>query len=237
MSIINKSKKICVNTIFLFTEIGEYCRLTSNCQVEKTTCQKGQCRCFYGFHPNYDKTRCLKSIKLNEKCYSDEECVVDASGCLGGMCRCKNSHVPSEDGQSCLPLATSLYQPCQQDSQCTSIPFSYCADNSTCICINDYHDINSVRIINNSSSDDHLVSFEISFNFFQRCWSSVVLNGICESDENCVIAHSSCRNKRCSCDEEYVEVSHRGSKFCSNAERVQISFLVVLVFIISSRLL
>lgn len=160
--------------------------------------------------------------------------MVENSQCLNRVCRCKSSHVQSEDGQSCLPLATSLYQPCQHDSQCTSIPFSHCGDNSTCICIKDYHDINSVRIIDNASADDELVTFEITFNFFQRCWSSVPLSGICESDENCIIEHSSCRNKRCVCDEGFIEASHRSSKFCSNAERVQISFLVVLVLFIIS---
>jgi hypothetical protein len=216
------------------SDIGDYCRLTSNCATSKTTCQHGQCKCFWGYHPSFDKMRCIKSVNLNNPCYSDEECVVENSQCTNRVCRCKSSHVPSDDNQ-CLPLATSLYQPCQHDSQCTSIPHSYCADNSTCVCLNDYHDINSVRIINNSStSDDEFVTFEISFNFFQRCWSSVRLNGICESDENCVITHSSCRNKRCKCDEGFEEESHRGSNFCSIAERVQISFIVVVLVLLSS---
>jgi EB module len=216
----------------LITDIGDYCRLTSNCAVSKTTCQQGQCICHHGYHPSWDRTRCIKSIKLNNPCYSDEECVTKKSQCLNHVCRCKSSHVPSDDNQ-CLPLATALYQPCQHDSQCTSIQHSYCGDNSTCICLSDHHDINSVRIINNSStSDDEFVTFEISFNFFQHCWSSVRLNGICESDENCVTAHSSCKNKHCSCDDGFEEKSNRVSKFCSNAERVQISYLV-LVFLIS----
>lgn len=169
-----------------------------------------------------------------EPCHTDEECVAENSRCgENGVCLCKSSHVLSDDGQSCLPLASSLYLPCQHDSQCKGIPNSRCGDNSTCICIDDYHDINSVRIIDHSSADSELVTFEITFNFFQRCWSSVRLNGICESDENCVIENSSCINKRCVCNEGFIEASHRNSKFCSNAERVQISFLVVLVFIIS----
>lgn len=218
---------------YSFIEIGDYCRLTSNCAVEKTKCQQGQCRCFFGYHPSYDKSRCLKSVNLNESCYSTEECVVENSHCLNRVCSCSPGFAFSEDGLSCLPLAVSLSQPCNQNSQCSGIPFSYCNENGTCACIKNYHDINSVKIVDNAENDGEMVTFEITFNFFQRCWSSVNLNGICESDENCVTDHSSCKNKHCVCDEGFLEASHRGSKFCSNAEKVQISFLVVVVFIIS----
>lgn len=163
--------------------------------------------------------------------------MVNGSKCINKVCQCKAGHVASDDGLSCLPLVSSLYQPCTQDSQCTSILYSKCADNNTCLCMKNYHDVNSVRIINNSSSSNDVVSFEISFNFFQRCWSSVSLNGICESDENCIIAHTSCINKRCTCDDGFKEENNRGSKYCSNAKRVQISFLVLLIIFVLTKLL
>lgn len=185
----------------------------------------------FSYHPNSDKSRCLKDIKLNEKCFIDDECVVENARCLNSVCKCKASHVPSQDNDvECLPLVTALYEPCRQDTQCSTIPNAFCDGvNSTCICNKDHHDINAVRIIKNSSEDDQLVTFEISFNFFQRCWSSVRLNGLCESDENCVIAHSSCVNKRCECDEGFHETR---DKFCSNATTVQISFFLLLVALV-----
>lgn len=164
----------------------------------------------------------------------DDECVVENSHCASsGTCKCKSSYVTSQNNQTCLPLVTSLYQACQQDLQCSSIPNSMCdsTNTSTCICQKDHHDINSVRIIKDSSTADELVTFEISFNFFQRCWSSVRLNGICEADENCVIGHSSCKDKKCVCDDGYHETR---DKFCSNAEKVQISFLVVAFIVFTS---
>jgi hypothetical protein len=213
-------------------EIGDYCRLTSNCVVDKTTCQHGQCRCFFGYHANMDKTRCLKNINLGEKCYADEECVVENASCQDYECRCRASHVPSQEAPECLPIATSLYQTCQLDSQCSTIPNAYCSDNSTCVCSRDHHDINAVRIIKNSTPEDQLVTFEISFNFFQRCFLSVRLNGICESDENCVVADSSCANKRCTCDEGFSETR---DKFCSHATSVQISSIsMIIVLVIAS---
>lgn len=215
--------------------IGDYCRLTSNCAVERTKCQNGQCRCFFRYHPNDSKSKCLKDVNLDERCYMHDECVVEHSYCTSGTCKCKPNFVPSQDNQMCLPLATSLYQSCQIDPQCSSIPNSMCdSRNGTCVCQKDHHDINAVRIIKDSSTtDDQLVTFEISFNFFQRCWSSVRLNGICEADENCVIGHSSCINKRCTCDEGFHETH---DKFCSNAEKVQISFLVVALVVFTSSL-
>ncbi|CAH1727764.1 unnamed protein product [Chironomus riparius] len=205
----NSHYVITENACFNSSKIGEYCRLTSNCVVDKTTCQQGQCRCFRKHHPNLNKSKCLRDINLNEQCFTDDECVVENSHCMSGTCQCKSSHVRSEENdQLCLPLATSIYQSCQQDMQCSSIPNAVCeSTNGTCVCQKDHHDINA------------------------RCWSSVRLNGICESDENCVIAHSSCINKRCVCDEGFHETR---DKFCSNAQKVQISFLVVALVVFTS---
>jgi EB module len=195
--------------------------------VEKTTCQHSQCRCFFGYHSNSEKKKCLKDVNLNEACYSNDECVAEYSQCQG-TCKCKPSHVQSKlDGITCLPLATSLYQTCQQNSQCSSIPNSHCGSNSTCICMNEYHDINKVRIVKNSSAiNDQSITVQIQFNFFQRCWPTVRLNEICESDENCIVENSSCKNNRCTCDDEYYELG----RICSKADKVQKNFLIVLIF-------
>jgi EB module len=206
-------------------EIGDYCRLTSNCAVEQTKCVKGECRCPLGFHPNWERNRCLKSAKLNESCAYNEECLAENSICYR-TCKCRTGHVLSVDGERCLPLATSLYQRCHEESQCAQLPYSTCGLNGTCICLPDHHDINSVRIADDSFTDEAFLNVELRLNFFQRCHVSVRLHQTCEDDLNCVIAHSSCVNRRCTCDEDFHEF--RG-KFCSKAARVQISFLVALV--------
>lgn len=167
----------------------------------------------------------MKNVELNESCTHHSECIANNSICYG-TCRCRTSHVISQDGKRCLPLATSLYQKCREDSQCAQVHHTYCGSNNTCICHSDHHDINSVRIGEESYTDDRFLNVEISLNFFQRCHVSVRLDGTCEDDLNCVIAHSSCQNRRCKCDEGFH--AFRG-KFCSAAPKVQISFLVLLV--------
>jgi EB module len=211
-------------TFFFNTEIGDYCRLTSNCLAELTTCVKGECVCPLNYHSNLERNRCLRNVELNESCSHHSECIAENSICYG-TCRCRTSHVISQDEKRCLPLASTLYQKCQEDSQCSQVHHTYCGQNSTCICLADRHDINSVRIEEGSHKDERFLNVQISLNFFQRCHVSVRLEGTCEDDHNCVIAHSSCQNRRCKCDEGFH--SYRG-KFCSDATTVQISFLVLL---------
>ncbi|CRK92356.1 CLUMA_CG005932, isoform A [Clunio marinus] len=213
------------NACFKSSKIGDYCRLTSNCAVDLTTCVKGECRCPLNYHSNWEKNRCLKNVELNETCYNHEECVAENSICYQ-TCKCRTSHVMSQDGKQCLPLANSLYQKCQEDSQCSQVAYTYCGSNQTCICLSDHHDINSVRISDDSYNDDRQLNVQLSLNFFQRCHVTVRLNEVCEDDLNCVIAHSSCINRRCQCDDGFSEF--RG-KFCSNADRVQISLFIALV--------
>lgn len=211
---------------FIFTrlEIGDYCRTTANCGTT-STCVRGECRCPYGYHPGWDKNSCLRDVELNEECNNHEECIAEGSLCYN-TCKCRTSHIISQDGKRCLPYASTLYQMCHEDSQCGQIPNSCCGMNQTCICAPGTHDIHSVRIREDSYKDDKFLNVQLSLNFFQRCYVSARLNGECEDDNNCVIAHSSCFNKRCQCDDGFA--AFRG-KFCSNAERVQISFLVVLL--------
>lgn len=200
--------------------------MTSNCAVDLTTCVKGECRCPINYHSNWERSRCLRNVELNETCSHHDECVAENSICYR-TCKCRTSHAASEDGRRCLPLATTLYQTCEEASQCSQVPYTYCGSNGSCICLPEHHDIHSVRIDEGSYKDDKFLNVQLSLNFFQRCHVSVRLTGTCEDDLNCVIAHSSCINRRCQCDEGFHEF--RG-KFCSKAESVQISFLVLLVF-------
>lgn len=190
-----------------------------------TSCVKGECRCPFDYHANWERNRCLKTAELNETCSHHDECVAENSICYR-TCKCRTSHVVSQDGKRCLPLATTLYQKCQEDSQCGQVHFSQCGSNGTCICLPNHHDIQSVRITDDSFKDERFLNVELSLNFFQRCHVSVKLRGTCEDDLNCVIAHSSCIKRHCVCDENFHEF--RG-KFCSKATRVQISFLVLLM--------
>ena len=173
------------------------------------------------------------NVELNETCTRHEECVAENSICYR-TCKCRSSHVVSDDGKRCLPLASTLYQTCQENSQCREVQDSYCGSNKTCICLPDRHDIHSVRIGEHSYIDDRFLNVEISLNFLQRCHVTVRLGGTCEDNENCIIANSSCRSRRCECDEGFRET--RG-KFCSKAETVQINFLVLLLVLSFMRLL
>lgn len=210
-------------------EIGDYCRLTSNCAAESTTCVKGECRCPLDHHTNWERNRCLRNAELDETCTHHDECVVENSICYR-TCKCRTSHVTSQDGKRCLPLATTLYQKCYEDLQCSQVPYTYCGSNNTCICLPDHHDINSVRIADDSFKDERFLNVQLSLNFFQRCHVSVRLDGTCEDDLNCVMGHSSCVNRRCTCDDGFEEF--RG-KFCSSADKVQISFVVLLALSLS----
>lgn len=211
--------------ISINTEIDDYCRLTSNCAVKLTTCVKGYCRCPLNHHSNWEKNRCLISAGLNETCSYNDECVAENSVCYR-TCKCRTSHVISQDGKRCLPLATTLYQKCHQDSQCAQVSYSYCGSNNTCVCLPNHHDINSVSIADDSVKDERNLNLQLSLIFFQRCHVSVRLEGTCEDDLNCVMAHSSCISRKCRCDDGFHEF--RG-KFCSKADQVQISFLVLFV--------
>ena len=166
----------------------------------------------------------MKNVELNESCTHHSECTANNSICYGS-CRCRTSHVINKDGKQCLPYASSLYQMCQEDSQCALVHHSFCGSNNTCVCLPDHHDINSVRISEGSYKDERFLNVQISLNFFQRCHVSVRLGGTCEDDNNCITAHSSCTNRKCKCDEDFHE--SRG-KFCSAAPTVQINFLVLL---------
>lgn len=194
---------------------------------------KGECRCPLNHHSNWEKNRCLKNAELNETCSHHDECVVENSICYK-TCKCRTSHILSQDGRRCLPLATTLYQKCYEDSQCAQVPYTYCGSTNTCICLPDHHDINSVRIAEDSFKDNQFLNVELSLNFFQRCHVSVRLDGTCEDDFNCVIANSSCIDRRCVCDDGYNVF--RG-KFCSTAEKVQISSIVLLIVTSFVRLL
>ena len=193
--------------------------------MEGTSCVRGACVCPYGHHSNWEKTKCLKNVELNEPCSNHDECIAESSICYT-TCRCRTSHVVSKDAKRCLPLATTLYQNCQEDSQCAQISNSCCGKNGTCICGPGLHDVNSVRITEDSFKDEQSVNFQVHLNFFQRCYASARLRDRCEDDFNCVIAHSSCVENRCTCDEDFHE--NRG-KFCSNADRVQISILCLFI--------
>lgn len=222
------------NLIKSLIEIGDYCRLTSNCVVNGTTCKQGQCRCPYNYHSNWDKSICLRNISLGELCYSDEECIIEHSRCYG-TCKCRSSHIPNSSGIQCLSVATALYQPCQESSQC-SVPYSICSTNGTCICQPDHHDKKFVRIIDESYTDQHYVNVQLFFNLFQACYVTVRLNEICEIDENCAIGNSHCdeTRHRCVCDEGFHEVQ---GKFCSNAKTVQINLVVIILVFNVLRLL
>lgn len=206
-------------------EVGDYCRLTTNCAVELTTCVRGECRCPFGTHPNPERNRCLKDVELNEPCSNHDECISANSICYR-QCKCRTSHITSQDGKRCLPYATVLHQTCEEDTQCAQIPNSCCGGNHTCVCNNGHHDINSVRVTEDSFKDSRYHNVHLSLNFFQRCLVSARLNGPCDDDDNCVAAHSSCVDNKCECDEGFHEF--RG-KFCSTAVRVQISVLVAFV--------
>lgn len=173
------------------------------------------------------------NVELNETCSHHDECIAEGALCYR-TCKCRTSHTMSADGRRCLPLATTLYQKCQEDSQCSQVPYTFCGANDTCICLPNHHDINSVRIADESYKDVQNLNVQLYLNFFQRCHVTVRLDGTCEDDLNCVIAHSSCINRRCRCDEGFSEF--RG-KFCSNAKQVQISFLVFVVSLTFVRLL
>lgn len=185
---------------------------------------KGECRCPHDHHTNWERNRCLRNAELNDTCTHHDECVVENSICYR-TCKCRTSHVTSQDGKRCLPIATTLYQKCYEDLQCSQVPYTYCGNNNTCICLPDHHDINSVSIADDSFKDERNLNVQLSLNFFQRCHVSVRLEGTCEDDLNCVIAHTSCIDRRCKCDEGFHE--YRG-KFCSKANKVQIRFVVLL---------
>lgn len=216
--------------IYQQAEIGEYCRLTSNCRTDLTTCVKGRCQCPSSHHPNWQRDSCVKSVDLEESCENHQECIAENSICYG-VCRCRTSHIMSEDRKRCLPVASTLYQPCQEHAQCTQkLNFALCGANNTCVCEEQHHDINSVRITEEAIKGDEFLNVELSVTLFQRCHVSVRLGEICEDDVNCIVAHSSCYDKRCRCDEGYHEFRGR---FCSAAEKVQISCVVLISLLLS----
>jgi hypothetical protein len=204
--------------------------LTSNCVTEFTTCVKGQCQCPLNYHSNWERNRCIRNVDLEEKCESHQECIAENSICYG-VCRCRVNHLMSDDRKRCLPVASTLYQPCQENLQCENLQFSVCGQNNTCVCRDGHHDINSVRIKEESIKDQYFFNIELSVTLFQRCHVSVRLGEICEDDVNCVVAHSSCINKRCRCDEGYH--TFRG-RFCSAADKVQISSIVLISMLVLS---
>lgn len=77
----------------------------------------------------------------------DKECIALHSRCHD-VCRCKVSHVISLDGLRCIKIAEKISDECEEDIQCQAhIPYANCGDNNTCICKDDYHELNYVSIL------------------------------------------------------------------------------------------
>uniref|UniRef100_A0A182SJD4 EB domain-containing protein n=1 Tax=Anopheles maculatus TaxID=74869 RepID=A0A182SJD4_9DIPT len=204
-------EKRCYKTSFL----GEYCRLTNNCIGNDTYCRDGICVCTPGKHPNTDRNRCLHDAKLGDQCFRDEECVTDNSRCSQEICTCRVSHVLNELRNRCLPIASKIYDLCEENIQCLyNIPHSQCrittgTDGITagrCTCASRFH--------------------EAGF----KCVSSVHLNGICEVNDNCVDRDTSCFHGRCRCIDHMIEVDG----ICSGTATLQhwnILFGLALLFL------
>ncbi|XP_058467954.1 prion-like-(Q/N-rich) domain-bearing protein 25 isoform X2 [Malaya genurostris] len=134
----------CYKTSYL----GQYCRLTNNCVGDYMYCRDGICVCAVGRHPNAGKNLCLPDVYLGGKCYRDEECITDNSRC-SDICRCRISHILNRKQNQCLPIASKLYDMCEEDLQCLyNIPFSRCQITSrngvnvgNCTCANGFHEI------------------------------------------------------------------------------------------------
>ncbi|XP_049281862.1 prion-like-(Q/N-rich) domain-bearing protein 25 isoform X2 [Anopheles funestus] len=197
-------EKRCYKTSFL----GEYCRLTNNCIGNDTYCRDGICVCTPGKHPNTDRNRCLHDAKLGDQCYRDEECVTDNSRCAQEICTCRVSHVLNEMRNRCLPIASKIYDLCEENIQCLyNIPHSQCrittgTDGITagrCTCASRFH--------------------EAGF----KCVSSVHLNGICEVNDNCIDRDTSCYHGRCRCIDHMIEVDG----ICSGTSALQRSSIVL----------
>uniref|UniRef100_A0A182F790 EB domain-containing protein n=1 Tax=Anopheles albimanus TaxID=7167 RepID=A0A182F790_ANOAL len=145
-------EKRCYKTSFL----GDYCRLTNNCIGNGTYCRDGVCVCTPGKHANNDRNRCLKDAKLGDPCFRDEECVTDNSRCAQEICTCRVSHVLNEHRNRCLPIASKMYDLCEEHIQCLyNIPYSQCrittgTDGITsgrCSCANRFHEMNLVKML------------------------------------------------------------------------------------------
>ncbi|XP_050082367.1 prion-like-(Q/N-rich) domain-bearing protein 25 isoform X2 [Anopheles aquasalis] len=208
-------EKRCYKTSFL----GDYCRLTNNCIGNGTYCRDGVCVCTPGKHPNNDRNRCLQDAKLGDPCFRDEECVTDNSRCAQEVCTCRISHVLNEHRNRCLPIASKMYDLCEEHIQCLyNIPYSQCrittgTDGITsgrCSCANRFHETNL------------------------KCYSSVHLNGICEVNENCIDIDTACIHGRCRCIDHLIEVNGVCSGTVSMIHRSSVILILTLVILATS---
>ncbi|XP_033219820.1 tenascin-like isoform X2 [Belonocnema kinseyi] len=175
--------------------LGDLCQSNRNCYVEgsRSFCVTGRCVCPLLQHASSDRTRCVKSIFLQEECTRDEECVVENSRCFGN-CTCDISHVMSADKKECLKKADEVGEPCQEDSQCQDPLKSAKCQDGKCSCNKGYHRRSGA------------------------CFCSIGLNQSCENHHQCTtptnmdsntssVTNVDCINGVCTCAEHHTFTS------------------------------
>ncbi|XP_017892878.1 prion-like-(Q/N-rich) domain-bearing protein 25 isoform X2 [Ceratina calcarata] len=116
------------------------------------------------------------------KCRYDDECMNNAYCWNQEACLCKDGYIVHKNGTSveCLKVASAIGDPCVADVQCrvTFATHSECKQN-ICQC----------------SDGSHYVE--------GRCYESVGLGQVCQTNRNCYIKYSYCVTGFCACTLNY----------------------------------
>lgn len=116
------------------------------------------------------------------KCRYDDDCMKNAYCWNQQACLCKEDYIVYRNRThvECLKVASAIGDPCEADVQChvAFAPYSECRQN-ICQCSDGSH-------------------YEEG-----RCYESVGLGDVCQSNRNCYIRNSYCMTGFCSCDFRY----------------------------------
>ncbi|XP_057335488.1 prion-like-(Q/N-rich) domain-bearing protein 25 [Microplitis mediator] len=122
---------------------------------------------------------------LGTFCWKDEKCAADHSSCVDNECQCNENYIKQSNAQ-CLP--NLIGSPCEIDSDCKTIRFSYCSSMKTCSCS-----------LNTLSNDDQTSCLPL-------------LNLYCETDDECKVDYSVCIDNWCKCKPLDITISNTQCK-------------------------
>ncbi|KAJ8972205.1 hypothetical protein NQ317_019830 [Molorchus minor] len=118
--------------------LGDYCQTSANCLLKDSTfgnCVDGKCECKFDKQmPTEDAMSCVDSKNLGEPCDNNDQCSFILDAICRVTCRCSSGFVMSRDENKCLKAATTFFEQCQENAQCSEFLQGSSCNNGNCTC-------------------------------------------------------------------------------------------------------
>lgn len=164
--------------LFVSAYLGKPCEVNSNCdKIVNAECSNNK-RCICNKNSMMlDEFSC--GPKLGGACSASMECLPENLRCVQNICRCKSGFFASNG--KCSLAATKLGMACASKTGCKNLYNSDCIEGQ-CICQSNTLAVNQTACLS-------------------------LIDGSCQSHEDCQHANSVCISNRCECKLQYVPVS------------------------------